>query len=397
MTEILICGGGVAGTTTAWWLHRHGFDPVVVEAAPAPRPGGQAVDVRGPALTVADRMGVGADLRAARTDMRGMSVVGEDGTELFRSTEVTLTGGPLGNDDVEILRDDLTRLLLRAGAGLDVRYGDRPTALETTPDGGVLVTFAGGVTQRFDLVLGADGQHSAVRRLAFGPDDDGRLLPLGQHVAVFTVPNTFGLDRWQVFLQRPGAMVGLYTARDNAEARVIMGCTDPDATYHHRDLDAQRRLIEKHFAGGGWWIPELLDGLAGAEDFYLTPTTQVRLPSWSRGPVALVGDAGYCATLLSGQGTSLAMVGGYILAGELARARGDHAAALAAYERRMCGFVAANQDLALTNAARVRELTASEAAPGIEEHWVASAATAIDLPDYATGCRVRRAQDCRTA
>lgn len=130
MTEILICGAGVAGTTTAWWLRRHGFDPVVVEAAPAPRPGGQAVDVRGPALTVADRMGVGVDLRAARTDMRGMSVVGEDGTELFRSTEVTLTGGPLGNDDVEILRDDLTRLLLGAGAGLDVRYGDRPTALE---------------------------------------------------------------------------------------------------------------------------------------------------------------------------------------------------------------------------------------------------------------------------
>ena len=231
--------------------------------------------------------------------------------------------------------------------------------------------------------MGADGQFSAIRRLAFGPDDDGRLYPLGQHIAVFTLPNTYGLDRWQVFLQRPETMVGLYTARRNTEVRAVMGFTDAALTYDHRDLESQRRLVADAFAEGGWCIPQILEGMAGAEDFYLSPMTQVRMPSWSRGRVALVGDAAYCATAVSGQGTSLAMVGAYVLAGELARAAGDHAAAFAAYHARMRGFVEANQHLALVNAERTRQMTgAQEAVEEFDEHWVASAATAIDLPAY---------------
>ncbi|WP_433034790.1 FAD-dependent monooxygenase [Actinomycetospora sp. CA-053990] len=386
MTDVLVSGGGVAGATTAWWLRYHGLTPVVVEAAPAPRGGGQAVDLRGPALTVAERMGVADALRAARTDMRGMSIVDEDGTELTHTTDLTLTGGPVDGPDVEILRDDLVDVLEASLAGIEVRYGDRVVALDPAPGGRVTARFATGDAREVDVVVGADGQFSGIRRLAFGADDDGRLVPLGQHLAVFTLPNTFGLDRWQVFLQRPDAMVGVYTARANAEVRAVMGFSDPDVVYDHRDLDAQRRLVAEAFTGGGWWIPDLLEGMAGAPDFYLTPMTQVRMPSWSTttpGPVALVGDAGYCATAVSGQGTSLAMVGGYVLAGELARAGGDHAAGFAAYEARMRGFVAANQELALVNAARVREMSgATEAVEGFDEHWVASAATAIDLPDY---------------
>jgi len=390
MIDVLVSGGGVAGATTAWWLRHHGMNPVIVEAAPTRRPGGQAVDVRGPALTVAERMGIAGALRAARTDMRGMSIVDEDGSELTRTTDLTLTGGPVDGPDVEVLRDDLTGILLDALDGVEVVHGDRVVALDPAAGRRVTVRLAHGGTRHVDAVVGADGQFSGVRRLAFGPDDDGRLVPLGQHLAVFTLPNTFGLDRWQVFLQRPDAMVGVYTARANREVRAVMGFSDADVVYDHRDLDAQRRLVSDAFAGGGWWIPELLEGMAVAEDFYLTPMTQVRMPVWSTttpGPVALVGDAGYCATAVSGQGTSLAMVGGYVLAGELARAAGDHPAAFAAYEARMRGFVAANQELALVNAARVRELAgggsgATEAVESFDEHWVASAATAIDLPDY---------------
>ncbi|GAA4805403.1 FAD-dependent monooxygenase [Actinomycetospora chlora] len=389
MTEVLVSGGGVAGATTAYWLRRHGFVPVVVEAAPAPRRGGQAVDVRGPALTVAERMGIADELRAARTDMRGMSVVDEDGTELMSTTDLTLTGGPVDGPDVEILRDDLVDVLGRATEDVEHLYGDRVVALDDTGER-VRVELASGARRDVDLVVGADGQFSGVRRLAFGPDEDGdgagRLYPLGQHIAVFTLPNTFGLDRWQVFLQRPDAMVGLYTARQNAEVRAVMGWADPPGrpvTYHHRDLAGQRRLVTEAFAGGGWCIPEILAGMAGADDFYLTPMTQIRMTSWSRGRVALVGDAAYCATAVSGQGTSLAMVGAYVLAGELDRAAGDHAAAFAAYEARMRSFVDANQQLALVNAERTRELTgAQEAVEGFDAHWVASAATAIDLPEY---------------
>ncbi len=383
MTDVLVSGGGVAGATTAYWLRAHGFDPVVVEAAPAPRPGGQAVDVRGAAMTVAERMGLGEALRSARTDMRGMSVVDEDGAELMRSTDLTLTGGPLGGPDVEILRDDLVSALLGATGDVEYVYGDRIAGIAHEPDGRVRAELAGGGTRHADLVIGADGQFSGVRRMAFGPDDDGRLLPLGQHLAVFTLPNTFGLDRWQVFLQRPTTMVGLYTARANTEVRAVLGFVDPEVEYHHRDLAEQRRVVAAAFAEGGWVVPHLLEGMVEAADFYLTPMTQVRLASWSQGPVALVGDAAWCATALSGQGTSLAMVGGYVLAGELARAGGDHAAGFGAYERRLRGFVEANQHLALVNAERTRALTgATEAVEGFDEHWAATSATAVDLPTY---------------
>ncbi|GAA4925452.1 2-polyprenyl-6-methoxyphenol hydroxylase-like FAD-dependent oxidoreductase [Actinomycetospora succinea] len=377
MTDVLVSGGGVAGATTAYWLRHHGFTPVVVESSPRPRHGGQAVDVRGPALTVAERMGVADELRAARTDMRGMSVVDEDGTELMRTTELTLTGGPVDGPDVEILRDDLVDVLLRATRDVEYLYGERVVGIDDT-GARVRVELASGARRDVDLVVGADGQFSTVRRLAFGPDDDGRLYPLGQHMAVFTLPNTFGLDRWQVFLQRPEAMVGLYTARRNTEVRAVMGWADAEVRYDHRDLEQQRRLVTEAFAAGGWRIPEILAGMAGADDFYLTPMTQIRMPSWSRRRVALVGDAAYCATAVSGQGTSLAMVGAYVLAGELARGTGA-----GAYQQRMQGFVDANQHLALVNAEKTRQLTgAEEAVEGFDAHWVASAATAIDLPEY---------------
>ncbi|MEJ2860830.1 FAD-dependent monooxygenase [Actinomycetospora flava] len=270
MVDVLVSGGGIAGATTAYWLRHHGYTPVVVESAPAPRHGGQAVDVRGPALTVAERMGIADDLRAARTDMRGMSVVDEDGTELMRTTDLTLTGGPVDGPDVEILRDDLVDVLLRATRDVEYLYGDRVVELDDT-GARVRVELASGTRRDVDLVVGADGQFSAVRRLVLGPDDDGRLYPLGQHIAVFTLPNTFGLDRWQVFLQRPDAMVGLYTARANTEVRAVMGWSDADLAYDHRDLDHQRRLVHDAFAAGGWRIPEILAGMADADDFYLTP------------------------------------------------------------------------------------------------------------------------------
>ncbi len=389
--NVLVSGAGIAGLVLAHGLVGAGHRVTVVEASSAPRPGGQAVDVRGPALEVAERMGVGVALRRARTDMRGMSIVAPDGHELMSTTSTTLTGGPVGGADVEILRDDLAGMLMAATSGVDHLFGDRITAL-THHDDGVDVTLASGRRERADVVVGADGLHSGVRALADFPVE-GVEHHLGSHLAVYTMPNEFGLDRWQVFCRFPDAMAGLYTARGNTEVRVNLGWEAPGLTYHHRDLDTQRRLLTEAFEGRGWWVPQMLGGLAEAEDFYLAPMAQIVLPRWSAGRVVLLGDAAWCTTPLSGQGTSLAMIGAHLLAHELGQLGGspDGAALSEAFDRWESGLrpvVLADQRLAIENAERTQAMAdsldaegAHEAIGGGDEQWLAtSAATQIELP-----------------
>ncbi|MET7398793.1 FAD-dependent monooxygenase [Dactylosporangium sp. NPDC005572] len=203
--KVLISGASVAGPALAWWLRRHGITPTVVERAPAIRPGGQAIDVRGAALTVVERMGLLEPVRAARTRMRGSSMVDSDGNELWRSTEFAPSSGRFDSDDVELLREDLTALLAAHTAGVDHRFGDSIASLRQD-DTGVDVQFAGGDRERFDLVVGADGLHSGVRRLAFG---ETPLQHLGSYVAVFTAGNVLGLDDWQVWVRSDSAGAGI--------------------------------------------------------------------------------------------------------------------------------------------------------------------------------------------
>ncbi|MEJ3652567.1 FAD-dependent monooxygenase [Actinomycetes bacterium KLBMP 9759] len=384
---VLISGASVAGPTLAYWLRRHGFTPTIVERAATPRAGGQAIDVRGVAVEVAERMGVLADIRAARTQMRGMAFVDERGDELMSTTAMTFTGGPTDGPDVEILRDDLSAILLKATEGIEYRYGDSISGIGQH-DGGVDVTFERAQPRTFDLVIGADGLHSAVRGLAFGPERDC-VTHLGKYLSVFTAPNFLDLDRWQIFHQpRPGVMAGLYTARDNTETRVNMGFEAEPFDYDHRDVELQKKLVADAFDGAGWVVPRMVEQMWRSPDFYFDSMAQVHLDSWSRGRVALVGDAGYCASPLSGQGTSLALVGAYVLAGELKAAGGDHAAAFAGYERQMRGFVAANQHLATVNGEQMSTLLEEQVADGeaieqrVGDHWVASAANLITLQDY---------------
>ena len=351
MRNVLISGASVAGPALAYWLRRHGFAATIVERAPAMRAGGQAIDVRGTALDVIDRMGLLADLRAMRTRMRGMSVVDADGNELSRSTEYAASSGRLDSEDVEVLREDLTDLLYRHTAG-DVEYlfGDSITALDQD-DSGVRATFERGAPRTFDIVVGADGLHSNVRRRAFGPEADC-LHHLGTYLSVFTMENFLGLDEWQLWFNEGDVGGAVYTARDNTELRVNLGFRSDPIAYDYRDVDAQRRMIADRFAGMGWEVPRMLEGMWKAPDFYFDAMAQVKLDSWTRGRVTLVGDAGYCASPLSGQGTSLALVGAYVLAAELGAADGNHAAGLAGYERRMRPFVALNQALATENPGR---------------------------------------------
>jgi 2-polyprenyl-6-methoxyphenol hydroxylase-like FAD-dependent oxidoreductase len=346
--DVLISGAGVAGPALAYWLRRSGFTPVVVERAPAPRDGGQAIDLRGAAIEVARRTGILDAARTARTRTRGMSYVSSTGKRL-----ASLNGafGVIDPQDVEIVRGDLVSILYEATRN-DVEYifDDSVSGLTDGPDG-VTVTFERSAPRTFGLVAGADGLHSRVRGLAFGPESRF-LRHLGLYLSVFTMPNDLKLDHWQLIYVIPGKSVTVTSARDNREARAIFFFASGPLEVGHRDRDRQQELLAAAFAGQGWEVPRLLAAGQEAPDFYFDSVSQVRMDNWSSGRVTLVGDAGYCPSPLSGQGSSLALVGAYVLASELDAADGDHRDAFARYQQRMRDFVERNQQIAMGNADR---------------------------------------------
>ncbi|MFD8857281.1 FAD-dependent monooxygenase [Streptomyces vinaceus] len=348
MQTVLISGGGIAGPVLARWLRHHGFAPTVVERAPGLRPGGQAVDIRGVALEVVERTGLLERVSSLRTRMRGMSILDPDGHEVDRSTEATFSSGRLDSEDIEVLREDLVRLVYEhTSAGVEYLFGDSITALDED-ESGVRVDFAHGPSRTFDLVVGADGLHSTVRRLAFGPEE--RFAHhLGSYLSVFSAENFLDLDDWQMWLRDGDAGFGIMPVRDNTELRVAFGFESAPLGHGQRGGATLRQLVVDRLASMRWEGPRLAEAARKAPDFYCDAMAQIRMDQWSRGRVALLGDAGYCPSPLSGQGTSLALVGAHVLADCLARAGGDQRTAYARYEQRMRPFVTANQALATEN------------------------------------------------
>ncbi|WP_406317323.1 FAD-dependent monooxygenase [Streptosporangium sp. NBC_01639] len=348
MKNILISGGSIAGPALACSLLRHGFRPTIVERAPEPRRGGQAVDIRGVALDVAGRMDILTGARALATRMRGMSVLDGDGNEVMRTTEATYSSGRLDNDDIEIMRDDLIRLLMdRTRDGVEYVFGDSITAVEQ--DGhGARVAFERAEPRTFDLVVGADGLHSNVRRLVFG--EESRFIHhLGTYLAIFRADNFLNLDDWQMWLRDGDKGYGIYPARGNTELQISFGFGSSPLDYDHRDIEQQKRIVAEQITGLRWEATRLLEAMWKAHDFYFDAMAQIHMDRWSDDRVVLLGDAAHCPSPLSGQGTSLALVGAHVLAEELGGAGGDHRAAFARYEERMRPFVELNQALATEN------------------------------------------------
>ena len=385
---MLVAGASIAGPALAHWLRRRGAEVTVVERAPGLRPGGQAVDARGVTREVIRRMGLDAAVRAARTETAGAHTVDAAGKvlETFRADD---HGGDGYIAEIEILRGDLSRVLYDdTRDGVEYVFGDRIADLTQDADG-VDVAFAGGGRRRFDLVVGADGLHSALRGMVFGPGERF-VRHLGHVLAFYTVPNEFGLDRWLIDYQEPGSgrSAGLRPIQDATRAMAMFCFPASGLDAGYRDVAAQKRLLRERMAGLGWLAPRLLAHLDDAPDFYLDQVAQVVMDRWSSGRVGLVGDAAFSSSPLSGQGTGLALVGACLLAGELAAAGWDPEAGFAGYERRMRSFAEANQEIGRLHArSRGAPGPDAEPSPEFDGEWftelIDRALNGAELPDYA--------------
>ncbi|WP_225726665.1 MULTISPECIES: FAD-dependent monooxygenase [unclassified Nocardia] len=334
--KVLISGASVAGPALAYFLHRDGYDVTVVERAPLVRDSGYAVDFRDTAFDVLAEMGVLDEIRGHETKMRGTALLDDSGAETGQLPAEVFAG------ELEVPKYELTRILHEVTAD-DVNYvfGDSITAL-TQHESGVAVEFERGSTADFDLVFGADGVHSNVRRLAFGPRADA-LRHLGMSGAGFSTANYLGLDHQGLLRPGQGTAIYLFSAGDPDRLTVSLSFATASPELDRRSRAEQEQAARTAFAGQGWEVPRLLDAMTAAEDFYFASSCQVHLDRWSNGRVALVGDAGYCAAPTSGMGTSQALIGARTLARQLAATPGDHETAFATYETELRPYIAANQ------------------------------------------------------
>jgi len=314
---------------------------VVVERSADLRVGGHAIDIRGVALDVIEHMGIMEEVRRAKTQLRTLSFVRGPGKSTI---DIPIARAMAGHRDLEIVRDDLSRILYGASRhDAEYIFGDAIAALEQSSDE-VQVKFESGTTRSFDIVVGADGQHSVTRRLVFGPESLFTRR-VGAYLSIFGVPNLFGLEDRALLYNEPGRATASYSTVGNKSAKALFLLRSTQPYEALREEAAQKRFLAEQFRNAGWEIPRLLDALATCSDFYFDEIAQIHMPRWSEGRVVLLGDAAHGPSPLSGQGTSLALVGALVLADALVGHQ-QPSAAFAAYEQHMRPFVRENQQLA---------------------------------------------------
>ncbi|WP_439657681.1 FAD-dependent oxidoreductase [Lentzea sp. HUAS TT2] len=346
--RVLVIGGGVAGTAAAWWLKRAGHEVVVIERYPDLRAAGAQIDLRGQGIEVIERMGLLQAVRDIRVAELGVAFVDHKGVRWGKVMANTSgKGAQTLTSEYELMRGDLVRLLHEAvGDGVDHRYGMTATRIDQNEVAAV-VTFSDGSVESFDLVIGADGQGSRTRALVVGDDSPELYRPIGIHMAYWFVPRTAGDDDLRdSYLAGDGRMI-MRRSHNATDTQVYFSMWDDseEATAIHRQsVEEQKRFWAGRYRDAGWQTDRFLDGLRTTEFFYSQQVVQVRADRWSCGRLVLLGDAGYCPSPYSGMGTSLALVGAYVLANSLASHPGDISTALQDYEDTLRPFAEHVQD-----------------------------------------------------
>jgi 2-polyprenyl-6-methoxyphenol hydroxylase-like FAD-dependent oxidoreductase len=346
--KVLVSGASIAGLATAYWLNNLGYHVIVVELAAQPRLGGAAINIQGEALASTKRMGIFAQLKADRLQLEQLEFKNADdvteGSMLLQSE-----GTPLADDDldeIEVERTKLVPLLVEAlNHEVEFLFSNRITAMTETTEA-IQVTFKQGAPRTFDLVFGCDGAHSGVRKLWF--DNEPEYVHFLDHYFSLTIVNTLLIPQGTAQLYNvpgKGIMLNAYNGKTDI---IFWFFSENELSYDYRDAEQQRQIIREQFAGQGWRTTELLAEIQQADLSYFDKFCQIRMPSWTKGRVALVGDAGYCASPAAGMGASLALSGAAAVAQALATHDGNVDLAFQAYKHQLRPFIEEVQATALT-------------------------------------------------
>lgn len=339
INKILVIGAGIAGPAVCYWLKRFGFSPTLIEKSPHLRKGGQALDIRGVAVDLVKRMGIYDLICARRTqiecglhvDLEG-NILHEEKGEKFGFRE---------GEEVEIVRGDLVEILMKISEGVPSYFHQFIDSIHQNDDG-VRVHFKDGRKEHYDLVIGADGIHSATRYMAFNKDEY-QLINLGVYLSIFSIPNYLNLRHTEVLCEMNEKLASILSDKNPQKAQAAFMFRSQKILNHIRDKKEQQQFLRDVYQDFGWETGKMLALMADSDDFYFDSVIQVKMNSWTKGRIALVGDAGYCASPLSGQGNNLALIGAYILAGELKKADGNYPLAFTRYNEILHPFVEANQ------------------------------------------------------
>lgn len=381
--KILVIGASIAGPTICYWLKKYGFNPTLIERSKQLRTGGHAIDIRGIALDIVKKMDIYDSIRAKRTSLLSTRYVDADGQTL--SEEHGEKALFRDGDDVEIVRGELVNILLQSIPDVPCHFRKEIISL-TQNDQFVEVTFKDGQIERYDLVMAADGLHSSTRRMTFS-DEDCQFFNLGSYISIFSVPNYLHLNRIHVSFAKDQKFIAMNSDKDPDRAFATFAFRSKKVLSDIANEKRQKKCLRDWFYDLGWESNKILDLMNDSDDFYFDVMAQIKMDSWTKCRVALLGDAGYCASPLSGQGTNLAIVGAYILAGELKSAEGDYSMAFKRYNELMRPFVDANQDLGvwvgesfLAEGEVSKEIIEQRSSVIMEK--IKMAANAISLPDY---------------